>query len=85
MAKTIPLKRMTAAEAMRERGRIRVKVGTLVLQRMSTSDAIDIDIDARLLKLRRRIARLDRRIRIARATNSAGTVVDTTGQGVGRR
>jgi hypothetical protein len=65
MAKVIPLKRMTAAEAHRERTRLRITIGSLALARMTAQDVAEID--ARLVKLRRRIARLDRRIRIASA------------------
>ena len=57
------LKTMTAAEARSERTRLRIAIGSLCLTRMTAPDTIEID--AKLLKFRRRIARLDRRIRIA--------------------
>lgn len=63
MAKT--LKTMTAAECSSERSRHRVAIGHLVLQRMRPDTGADakVEIDAKLLKLRRRIVRLDRRIK----------------------
>ena len=62
MGKT--LKSMTAAECNSERSRNRHDLGFLALKRMrpETTAAERAVIDARILKIRRRLARLDRRI-----------------------
>lgn len=62
------LKTMTAAECMSERSRHRMHLGHLALARMNprATDAEKARVAAEDLMRRRRIARLDRRIEIAK-------------------
>lgn len=64
MSRPVPLKHMKATEASAERSRHRVQIGHLVLQRMRDDlyPGEIADIEAKLVKRRRRVARLDRRL-----------------------
>lgn len=72
------LKSMSAAECSSERSRHRVALGHLALARMrndTTATEVAV-IDGKMLKLRRRISRLDRRIEVASRPVVATTADD---------